>query len=160
MSAQNSGLDIHARGSVPSVGAALARFVAYFDALTPSSLAQIGTIYAQDACFKDPFNDVRGLHAVRGVFAHMFAVTRAPRFVVLHALGNAAEGYVVWDFHFRSKGRGARDWTIHGATRLEFDTFGRVALHRDYWDAAEELYEHLPLVGLTLRAIKRRLGAR
>lgn len=160
MNAMNSRAGNHAPESAPNAGTPLARFVAYFETLTPSSLAEIGSIYATDARFKDPFNDVRGLDAVRGVFAHMFAVTQEPRFVALHALGDASEGYVTWDFHFRSKGRGARDWSIHGATRLVFDSAQQVILHRDYWDAAEELYEHLPLVGLTLRAIKRRLAAR
>jgi len=32
-------------------------------------------------------------------------------------------------------------------------------VHRDYWDAAEELYEHLPLVGSLLRWLKRRIAA-
>ena len=45
---------------------------------------------------------------------------------------------------------------IVGATRLRFDAQGRVAEHRDYWDAAQELYEKLPLIGSVLRAIRRR----
>jgi hypothetical protein len=31
--------------------------------------------------------------------------------------------------------------------------------HRDYWDAAEELYETLPLLGTLLRALRSRLRA-
>jgi hypothetical protein len=31
-----------------------------------------------------------------------------------------------------------------------------VALHRDYWDAAEELYEKLPWVGGVMRWLKQR----
>ncbi len=137
----------------------LARFVAYFEALSPQSLAAIGSVYAAGARFKDPFNAVQGLDAVQRIFAHMFATTAAPRFVVLQALGDSAQGFVTWDFHFRSKGRGGRDWTIHGASRLEFDAAGRVTLHRDYWDAAEELYEHLPWLGAVLRGVKKRLRA-
>ncbi len=143
----------------PEDQAPLARFVAYFEALTPQSLTALGSVYAVGARFKDPFNAVQGLDALRRIFAHMFATTEAPRFVVLQALGDAAQGFVIWDFHFRSKGRGGRDWTIHGASRLEFDTAGRVTLHRDYWDAAEELYEHLPLLGAVLRGMKKRLRA-
>jgi hypothetical protein len=30
-----------------------------------------------------------------------------------------------------------------------------VAVHRDYWDAAEELYEKLPLLGSLMRFLKR-----
>lgn len=148
-----------AQASPSDCATPLARFQAYFESLTPLTLTELGQVYAADARFKDPFNAVHGLDAVRRIFAHMFATTQSPRFVVLHALGDATQGYITWDFHFRSMGRGARDWTIHGATRLEFNTHGMVSLHRDYWDAAEELYEHLPLLGAVLRRVKRQLQA-
>ena len=48
---------------------------------------------------------------------------------------------------------------IQGASRLQFAADGRVASHRDYWDSGRELYEHLPLLGVLLRALRRRLGA-
>ncbi len=135
----------------------LARLAAFFEALTPQSLDDIDRIYAETAQFKDPFNAVQGCGAIRRIFDHMFATTEAPRFVVRTALGDARQGFLTWDFHFRSKGRGARDWIIHGASRVEFGPDGRVLLHRDYWDAAGELYEKLPLIGAVLRALRRRL---
>ncbi|MFM8557948.1 MAG: hypothetical protein ACKODG_17565, partial [Betaproteobacteria bacterium] len=52
----------------------------------------------------------------------------------------------------------ARAQQIRGATWLEFDDEGRVTLHRDYWDAAEELYEKLPVIGSMARWLKRRLA--
>jgi hypothetical protein len=36
------------------------------------------------------------------------------------------------------------------------DDEGRITLHRDYWDAAEELYEKLPLIGSLMRWLKKR----
>jgi hypothetical protein len=36
---------------------------------------------------------------------------------------------------------------------------GRIAVHRDYWDAAEELYAKLPLLGALMRALRRRAAA-
>lgn len=135
----------------------LLRLAAFFEALTPQSLDDIDRIYTETAQFKDPFNEVQGLAAIRRVFDHMFATTEAPRFVVRTALGDARQGFLTWDFHFRSKGRGARTWVIHGASRVEFGPDGRVLLHRDYWDAAGELYEKLPLIGAVLRALRCRL---
>jgi hypothetical protein len=44
---------------------------------------------------------------------------------------------------------------IRGATHICFATDGRVTMHRDYWDAAEELYEKLPLLGGLMRFLKR-----
>jgi hypothetical protein len=36
------------------------------------------------------------------------------------------------------------------------DAQGLIVLHRDYWDAAEELYEKLPVVGALMRWLRRR----
>ncbi len=36
---------------------------------------------------------------------------------------------------------------MRGATHLVLDDQGLITLHRDYWDAAEELYEKLPAAG-------------
>jgi hypothetical protein len=48
---------------------------------------------------------------------------------------------------------------ILGGSHLVFDTTGRVTLHRDYWDAAEELYEKLPVVGSLMRWLRRRANS-
>jgi hypothetical protein len=48
---------------------------------------------------------------------------------------------------------------IRGGTHLKLAADGRIALHRDYWDAAEELYEKLPLVGALMRWLKRRVNS-
>jgi hypothetical protein len=45
---------------------------------------------------------------------------------------------------------------ILGASHIVFNAQGLVSLHRDYWDAAEELYEKLPIVGSVMRWLKRR----
>ena len=64
--------------------------------------------------------------------------------------------FLIWDFHFRFKRFDtATEQTIRGASHLLFNAQGLVSLHRDYWDAAEELYEKLPLLGSLMRALKR-----
>ena len=42
---------------------------------------------------------------------------------------------------------------------LVFDADGRIARHRDYWDAAEELYMKLPLLGRLMRWLQHHLEA-
>jgi len=44
---------------------------------------------------------------------------------------------------------------VRGASHLRFDAAGKVVLHRDYWDAAEELYAKLPVLGGLMRYLKR-----
>lgn len=128
----------------------------FFETLSPDSLARLGQVYAEQARFKDPFNDVTGLPGIRRVFVHMFETVRAPRFVVHHGLTQGDEAWLSWDFIIQ---RPDGALTVHGATNLQFAADGRVVLHRDYWDTAEELYAKLPLIGPLVRWLTRRLSA-
>jgi hypothetical protein len=143
-----------------AVPAHVARLIVFFETLTPQSLAGLGDIYAADARFKDPFNDVQGLDAIQGVFAHMFVALQQPRFVITRQVTHGNDCFITWDFyfHFGNYRRGIEQ-KIAGASHLVFDADGRVQLHRDYWDAAEELYEKLPLVGSLMRWLKRRANS-
>ena len=140
--------------------AALARLVAFFEHLQPSDLAQLGDIYSHDAQFKDPFNEVTGLVDIRAIFEHMFRELETPRFVITQCVQQDVQCCVTWDFlfAFRNFERGTTQ-TIRGASHLvlrQDEGRWRVAVHRDYWDAAEELYEKLPVVGTLMRWLKRR----
>ena len=137
--------------------AAVQRLVALFEGLAPVQLDQLGAFYTADAYFKDPFNEVRGLAEVQRVYRHMFETLEQPRFVVTGRLVQGGECFLSWDFHFRfRRTRRGVDQTVRGASHLRLAPDGRIAWHRDYWDAAEELYEKLPLVGSLMRWLKRR----
>lgn len=135
----------------------MARVVAFFEGLQPADLARMDAIYAPGARFKDPFNEVEGVDAVRGVFEHMFVALQAPRFVVTRVVSQGAHCFLTWEFRFRFQRHAPQqDQCILGASHLVLDAQGRIAVHRDYWDAAEELYEKLPVVGGLMRWLKRR----
>ena len=131
---------------------------AAFEALTPQSVPALVALYAADARFKDPFNAVQGRAAIAKIFTHMFTQVQNPRFVVTRVIENTAVSndlFMRWDFSFVTGGK-AR--CIHGATHFERDAAGLITLHRDYWDAAEELYETLPILGSLMRWLKRKLA--
>jgi len=130
--------------------------VALFEGLSPVDLPALRGVYAEQAHFKDPFNAVQGLPAIARVFEHMFRQVEAPRFTVLSIVAAGDEAFLTWDFNFVTRGTGARAMCIHGASHLRFCASGQVVVHRDYWDAAEELYEKLPLLGSLMRWLKRR----
>lgn len=141
---------------VRSEDSRLARLTGYFESLSPMALQRLEEIYMPDARFKDPFNDVAGIPAIRAVFEGMYRQVHRPRFVVTRAFCQGEDAFLAWDFLFFFKGDQTREQTIRGATHILFSTDGRVALHRDYWDAAEELYEKLPVLGSLMRWVKRR----
>lgn len=136
---------------------AVQRIVRFFDTMTPQSLQQLADIYTEDAYFKDPFHEVRGLAPIEGIYRHMYEALDAPRFVVTRRLAGQGECFLRWDFHFRFRGwRAGVQQTVRGASHLMLADDGRISSHRDYWDAAEELYEKLPLLGGLMRWLKRR----
>lgn len=130
---------------------------AAFTGLTRDNLPELLALYAEQATFKDPFNEVRGRSAIARVFTHMFDTLREPRFQVTRCICEGDAAFLVWHFHFRRDCGEAM--LVRGASHLAFQADGRVAMHRDYWDAAEELYSKLSLLGPLMRWLQRRLAA-
>ena len=141
----------------PAQPSPAARVVKFFETLTPASLDRLEVIYAPGAYFKDPFNEVRGLAVIRQIFSHMYASLEQPRFIVTGCIAENDQCFLSWnfEFYFKNFDRAALQ-TVRGGSHLKFDASGRVEFHRDYWDAAEELYEKLPVVGGLMRWLKRR----
>ena len=139
---------------------AVERLVQFFEKLQPQDLPRLAQMYAQDARFKDPFNEVQGLPAIERIFAHMFESLDSPHFIVTERIVQGQQCFLVWEFRFRFKRFDTQSWqTVRGGTHLTFDDAGLLTLHRDYWDAAEELYEKLPVVGSLMRWLKRRANS-
>ncbi len=144
---------------VPDNHDAVARIVAFYENLRPADVERIAEFYADDAYFRDPFNEVRGTAAIAAIFRRMFADLEECRFAITDVVRDESGTFLVWDFTYRIRRfRPRQQHSIHGASHLHFDASGRVCRHRDYWDAAEELYAKLPVVGPLMRFLKRRLG--
>jgi len=133
----------------------LEKLVYWYENLSPETLDEIGDIYASEARFRDPFNDVQGVAAIRAIFAHMFATTETPAFVVTEHFENGARAVLLWRFTFGLHGR---LYEVDGASHLVFNEAGQVIAHRDYWDSSEELLQKLPVIGAPLRWLKRRFA--
>ena len=133
------------------------RVVDFFETLAPQTLHQLPTVYADDVHFKDPFNAIRGHAPLMAIFQHMFDGVQHPRFVVTEAICQGDQAFLVWDFHFERQGLPS-PMAIHGSTHIRFAADGRVNWHRDYWDAAEELYCKLPVIGAVFRWLQRYMG--
>jgi hypothetical protein len=132
-------------------------FATFFETLSPQSVAQLHTVYDAQARFKDPFNEVQGLSEIERIFQHMYVALDQPHFVVTGQVVDGTQAFLTWEFRFRFK---RFDTTtlqaVRGASHVVFNEQGLVTMHRDYWDAAEELYEKLPVVGGVMRWLKKR----
>ncbi len=131
------------------------RYARTFERLTPASVDDFDKLFTPDARFRDPFNDVSGVPAIKAVFRHMFKQCDRPRFEVLEIRGNDERAFFQWRFFFY---RGDECLSIEGVSRVRFAKDGCVAEHIDYWDPSQ-LYEKLPLFGSIVRWLRTRLTA-
>lgn len=139
--------------------AALKPLKSYFQSLTPASIVAMGQHYTEDAYFRDPFNEVHDLAALQHIFSDMFVRLHEPRFTIIETLWDEHGAVLIWDFDFRIKAlKPAVQRRIHGLSHIRFAADGRVNYHRDYWDAAGELYEQFPVIGGLMRWLKKRAG--
>ena len=127
----------------------------WFESLSPQSLGQIEQFYEAEAYFKDPFNEVRDVARIQLIFQDMFTEFEQPRFVIQEQIcdDDKRQSVLTWHFLFNWRGKA---WCIVGSSHLRFGSTGLVNYHRDYWDASEELYEKLPVIGFVLKALKKR----
>ena len=131
--------------------------VHFFEHLQRSELSRLGQIYAPQAHFRDPFNEVQGLAQIEAIFQHMYRSLEQPHFIVTERVLQGRQCFLVWDFRFRFQRFSPEQWqTVQGSSHLRFDDQGLIEYHRDYWDAAQELYEKLPAVGAVMRWLRRR----
>ena len=63
-------MNYNAHATEQSYQHSLQQLVQFFETISPDSVQRIPDIYSADAYFKDPFNEVRGVEAVKKIFAH------------------------------------------------------------------------------------------
>lgn len=136
---------------------ALSRIAAFYEALSPETLPNLGEIVAEDVHFVDPFNDVTGKAAMIHVFEHMYQTTQDPRFVVNRMAADERGGVLEWTFSFKVRGRPLE---IVGTSVVTLNEAGKVASHIDHWDAAGQLFAKLPVIGPIIRWLTRKFEAR
>lgn len=137
---------------------ALQKYVEYYETLTVRSVRLIEKIADPQIVFKDPFNEVEGVDNVVSILRKMFEDVKNPSFTVEDSAWgkDGRTAYIKWAFVF---GPDHKRQQIYGMSEVMFSPDGLVVMHRDFWDAAENIYERVPVLGTLLRFIKSRIAA-
>jgi len=131
-------------------------YIEYFESLSPRSLRLIEKLAEPGMRFKDPFNDVQGTDAVIRVFEHMFENTQKPKFTVTDAAWGRDQNivYLRWNFDYEMNGKPSR---VEGMSEVLFSKNAKILSHIDHWDAGEQFYERIPVLGAAIRFLKSKL---
>ena len=86
----------------------------------------------------------------------MYVTLDQPRFVVTGRVVDGTQCFLTWEFRFRFRRFDTHRYRPCGRLAPAAGRRWSHRFHRDYWDAAEELYEKLPLLGSLMRWLKKR----
>lgn len=140
------------------------RYARFMEAVPAGLPAALEAIVTADIHFRDPFNDTRGVAAYEHILEDMRTQIAELCIVVTHAglvpprrQGDTERGLVRWEMSGRLVALRKRHWAVSGCAEVAIADDGRISAHYDHWDAAGQLYEHFPVIGACLRALRRRI---
>ena len=135
------------------------KFLALYKELNADNLHLLQEVYSSDIHFADPAHELHGLDRITDYFSALYRNVNAIEFDFKDVVQQDNICYLQWDMAFsHNRLAGGKSIVVQGATFLRFNEERKACYHRDYFDLGAMLYEHLPLLGNLLTAIKRRLG--
>ena len=132
-------------------------YIRLFEELSMEQLEGIEGFISNNIQFKDPFNELSGLDDFRRLLVKTLNDVKDPKFTVTHSAWSKDILFLRWSFQGEIKG--LNHWNVEGMSEILFDEQGLVCQHIDHWDASEQFYAKLPLIGTIIRLIRRQLQA-
>ena len=138
---------------------AITAFQAFLSNFTKENVtANARKVYARDAWLNDTLKTLQGSSEIEEYFLGSVENTDEIKVEFTDVARSGNDYYFRWvmDVKFKKFHRGKVVRTI-GMTHVRFNADGQVILHQDYWDSAQGLFEHVPVIGGGIRFIKSRL---
>jgi ketosteroid isomerase-like protein len=132
------------------------RLKRFYNNIKDADLNQLDEFYSEKVVFRDPIHEVHGLAALQDYFTQLTGSLVQCQFEYLDQLVTENTAYLKWNMHFRHPRLGGKRISIRGVSQLKFDDV--IHYHEDVFDMGAMIYEHVPVVGLLTRWLKRRLA--
>lgn len=136
------------------------RFIAFLENIGTAGYAQAHTreVYAPNATLNDTLKVLKGADNIQAYFEKTAATMTSYQTKVEDVARSGPDYYFRWTMVY-SAGPIAGGKPIHsiGMSQVRFDGEGRVVLHQDFWDSGSYFYQHVPVVGGGISAVKKRL---
>lgn len=139
--------------------AGIARWQALLsDFSTENIRGKVSDVYADEIFFNDTLKTIRSAQALEEYLLETAEMLQYGRVSYEDVAESGADTYVRWRMVYRSKKISRKqDIVTIGMSHLRFDEHGKVILHQDFWDSTRGVFEHVPLIGAGIRAVKKRL---
>lgn len=128
-------------------------FLAHLDETTAREETE--KVYAPEAFLNDTLKTLHGSPAIRDYFIKTAQGLHSMTVVFDDVSVSGTNYYFRWTMETKMKhlAQGKTVRTI-GVTMVRFDPQGRVLLHQDFWDSAQGVWNHVPVLGSIIRWIQ------
>jgi hypothetical protein len=115
-------------------------------------------VYAEKTFFNDTIKTLTSAEAIEEYLLETAAMLQYGTVSYDDVVESGDDVYIRWRMVYRSKTLSKnQDIVTIGMSHLRFDNEGKVVLHQDFWDSTRGIFEHVPLIGSGIRAVKKRL---
>lgn len=129
-----------------------------FNQLRADNLQILDNFYAPDTEFVDPLGVHKGIDSVKAYYKGLYQNVKDIRFETRELISNGNNHVFVWKMVLVADGlNGGAPVSLEGNSVIKFNDQNLVVYHRDYFDMGEFIYEHIPVLGWTLKKIKQKL---
>jgi ketosteroid isomerase-like protein len=136
----------------------LLQFVDIYSRLSTDNIALIGELYTDDVEFCDASTSLKGIEQLQTYFYDLYTHVTSCTFEITETFYQADSAAVYWTMtmaHKRlNKGQPVK---VDGHSLIR-GSGNRVYFHKDYLDLGAMVYEHLPVLGPFIKAIKKRMS--
>ena len=138
-----------------SVRATFDNYAKFLENLTVEDVPDLKKFVSVDVEFSDPFHHAKGLEDMSKIFIHLFNNVSNISFKTGPSAIKGSNVYFNWKLRGTLAGK---PWDVEGVTLLTFNNKIEIIEHKEYWDAASQFYEKLPIIGPMLRYFRRRIS--
>ncbi|PKF63859.1 transcriptional regulator [Psychromonas sp. psych-6C06] len=130
-------------------------FCQLYQSLNKDNLERLKEVYSDSVVFIDPIHQVNGLDALTTYFANLYENMDYCHFHINRVIEQPGEASIIWRMEYaHHKIKKGQRIVVDGSSHLQFSE--KIDCHRDYLDLGQMLYEHLPMIGPVIKAVKKR----
>ena len=131
----------------------------FYAQFSPDTITMLDTLYTQDVEFRDPVHTVHGTLALKHYLRPMAARLTLYRIPYLDEQIGENAAFLSWEMDFAHPAiKHNLTITVRGISHLKFTS--KVYYHEDCYDMGALLYDHIPVLGMATRALRKRLGGK
>ena len=110
--------------------------------------------YADDICFRDSIQEIRGIDAFREMTERLAGRSQELHMKIVRAGMQERNIFMEWEMTISYK-KNPRS-VVYGASRLTLDEDGKIKEQRDYYDLWGDIFDNIPLFAKAYRKFMRR----